>query len=789
MKTFIYERAASFAEASKLKKQAANAALIAGGTDLLGVLKEEILPSQPDRIIDLKRIPAAKGVSMADGEMRIGALTTLASIAENADVKRLFPVLAQAARSVATPLIRSNATIGGNLCQDVRCWFYRYPHEAAGRLNCARKCGEQCYAVQGENRYHSIFGGYKIANSQCTMACPAGTDIPAYMAQLRKGNWDAAAEIIMRVNPMPMITSRICPHPCQDSCNQCSHGESVNIHCVERAVGDYILRNAGKFYTAPAAETGKRIAVIGAGPAGLTCAYYMRKMGHSVTVMDKMEKAGGVLMYGIPHYRLPKDIVQAYVDALATMGVEFKLGTEVGKDIEAEEIEAKYDNVFLGTGAWKQPILGIHGEELTQFGLNFLVEVNKYLKKVTSFGENILVCGGGNVAMDVALTAVRLGARNITLCCLEQEAEMPASREEIDRAKEEGVHIINGHGLSRILDDNGKVIGLETKRCVSVFDENGRFNPVYDEDDKQIIDADTIILATGQRVDLSFLGDRFAAEIGSERGLIGADDRTFRTTMPHIYGAGDAVTGPNIAIRAVHGGAAAARSMSRELGFPMEAVGYGNRILSYNPAGVAEKCSNKAKELPVCARTLEKEDSQSLSAGEAIAEANRCMDCGCYAVSPSDLAPALIALNAAVVTTERVMDAADLCCTSPRVTDTLHEGEIITEIRIPIQAGYQSAYKKFRLREAIDFAIVGVASSIQVVDGIVADAHLVFSGVSPMPRQALEVDAFLKGKRITPEVAEAAAKLAVRDAIALQYNAYKIVVLESLVKDAILAAG
>lgn len=787
MKSFKFESAESFQDAAKQIMEHEHAEFIAGGTDLLGKLKKEILPKQPDVLIDLKRTADFKGIQVEDGVMRIGALTTLTEICENKEVRDTFPQLAEAAHSVATPIIRNAATIGGNLCQDVRCWFYRYPNEASGRLDCARKCGDECYAVHGENRYHSIFGGYKICSSQCSKACPAGTDIPAYMAQIRKGNWDEAAAIIMQVNPMPMITSRICPHPCQDDCNQGKHGDSVSIHGVERAVGDYVLKNRDKFYAAPKTETGKRIAVIGAGPAGLSSAYYLRRSGHSVTVIDKMEKAGGVLMYGIPHYRLPKTIVQEYTDALAGMGVEFKLSTEVGKDISIEALCQDYDDVLIGSGAWKQPVLGIHGEELTQFGLDFLVEVNTYLKKAASFGENILVCGGGNVAMDVALTAVRLGAKKVTLCCLEQEKEMPAAQEEISRAKEEGVTILNGYGLSRILEENGTVKGLEAKKCVSVYDEKGYFSPVYDENEKMTVEADTILLATGQKVDLDFLGERFAGKIKSEKGLIHADEESFVTNMPHVYGAGDAVTGPNLAIQAIAGGVAAARSISRELGYPIERNQDKKRVLSFDVKGVENRTAMKDKELPAKERALDTEDSKSFTEAEAASEASRCMDCGCYAVSPSDIAPVLIALDAKIVTTKRTLSAESFCCTSPKAGEVLGRDEIITEIQISLDNAAKGEYKKFRLRDAVDFAIVSVASAVREESGKISDARLVFGGVSPVPRRAVEVEEFLKGKEITEETAEAAADLAVKDAIPLRYNEHKIVILKSMVRDSILA--
>ena len=405
MKNFEHLNAASFEQATQELKSSKRGQPIAGGTDLLGTLKKNILPESPDLMVNLKTIPNASYVLDQGDRVAVGALTTLSEVESDSAFAGELKAVAQAAHSVATPIIRNTATLGGNLCQDVRCWYYRYPDSVGGRLLCARKGGDQCYAIQGRNQYHSIMGGMKTHHNACSAECPAGTDIPAYMEKIRENDWDAAAEIIMRVNPMPMLTSRVCPHTCQSVCNQCEHGDPVSIHSVERAVGDYILANAGKFYKAPETSTGKKVSIVGGGPAGLTAAYYLRKMGHEVTIYEKMEEAGGVMMYGIPEYRLPKHYVRDLITALTGMGIVIQNNTEVGKDITLEEIKAASDTVFLDTGAWKQPILGIDGESLTQFGLNFLVEVKKFMTK--QIGKEVLVCGGGNVAMDVARELMR----------------------------------------------------------------------------------------------------------------------------------------------------------------------------------------------------------------------------------------------------------------------------------------------------------------------------------------------------------------------------------------------
>ena len=809
MKQFNHVNAASFEEAGRMLKDSKGAAqAMAGGSDLLGVYKDGILKTYPETVINLKKIPGFDVLEAQEDCLKIGAGCRLNRIAEEQAVKEACPALAEAAYSVASPLIRSIGTIGGNICQDVRCWYYRYPDSVGKALDCKRKGGKTCYAINGENRYHSVFGGMDCHGSPCARSCPAGTDVPGYMERLREGDWDGAARIILRYNPMPMMTSRICPHLCQDDCNQCTYGDSVNVHGVERSLGDYILEHAEEYYTAPEKESGRKAAIIGAGPGGLAAAYYLRKAGHRVVVYDRMEKAGGVLRYGIPHYRLPKDIVDAYVDALAHMGVEFRLGVCVGKDITVEEIQQESDSLYMGTGAWKQPVLGLEGENLTQFGLNFLVEVNTYLEK--SMGSQVLVCGGGNVAMDVALTASRLGAEEVKLVCLEQEHEMPAASEEIARAKEEGVKLYNGWGLGRIVTDgSGKVTGLEAKKCLSVFNGEHRFSPVYDEEDRMVMDADTIILATGQRVDLSFLGERFGEQLQSARGLIDADTESFKTKKEGIYAGGDAVTGPDIAIRAIQAGRVAAAGMNRDLGGSEEdgpACGGGpcgseegsrsrcsgagtgsNPFLHFDPKSVGTGISNKLQELPLEERSLVKEDAASFDRGTAMAEAGRCMNCGCYAVSPSDISPVLVMAEAEIVTTERTLSAEELLTRELTVQDILNPGELIKEIRVPRLKG-RMHYDKKRVRDAIDFAIVSLASCLDVTDDVIQGVRLVYGGVAPVPYRMTHVEEFLKGRTITDEVAEAAAELAVRDARPMGKNEYKLFMMKDLMRNAILKA-
>lgn len=771
MKKFSHINAGSFDEAAEALKSCGNAQPIAGGTDLIGSLKQNLLPDYPELIVNLKDIPDSGYIKDNEDTISIGALTKLCDIEDSEVVRQELKAVWEAAHSIASPIVRNAATIGGNLCQDVRCWYYRYPDSIGGRLICARKGGEECYAIHGRNQYHSIMGGMKAGITPCSAECPAGTDIPGYMQKIRENDWDGAAQIIMQVNPMPMLTSRVCPHTCQTKCNQCQHGDSVSIHAVERTLGDYILEHADRYYQAPGEETGKRVAIVGGGPAGLTAAYFLRKAGHGVTIYEKMEEAGGVLMYGIPEYRLPKHYVRDFVKAIEGMGVQFKVSTEVGKDITVETIKSENDTVFLDTGAWKQPILGIDGEHLTYFGLNFLVEVKAFMSR--QIGREVLVCGGGNVAMDVALTAVRLGAQKVRLVCLEQREEMPATEEEIARAEEEGVEIHNGWGLSRVVEDgNGHVAGLEAKKCTSVFDEQGRFSPAYDEAQKQMFDSDCIILATGQKVDLDFLGEKYKEELKDARGLIEVGEHR-DTRAPGVYAGGDAAYGPSVAIKAIRDGGIAAKSMSAYMGYPFEAKKAEDGFLHHDPAGIAAAKAALEKDTPIGQRSLTEEDSASLTADEARTEAGRCMNCGCYSVNASDMSPVLIALDAQIKTTSRVMKAEDFFSVMSSA-EKLEPGELITELIIPKHEGYRNGYLKMRLRESIDFAVTSLAYAYKEENGVIEDARLVAGGIAPVPVRLKAVEKLLEGKAKTDELAEAAAQLACAGAIPLKENRYKL---------------
>ena len=774
MKHFKYQTPETFGEAAEILKAShpGQAAVMAGGTDLLGVLKDELLLEYPETIVALRDIPGTSYVKKEDGAVKIGAMTTLDEIEKDETLKAdSLKAVSAAAYSVASPIIRTRATIGGNLCQDVRCWFYRYPGQVGGTLPCMRKGGSECFAIRGDNRYHSVFGGMKACKTPCSAECPAGTDIPNYMAHYRKGDLEGAARILMQANPLPMMTSRVCAHTCQTKCNRCSTDEAVAIHSVERVVGDYIMAHLDEFYKAPAKETGKKIALIGAGPAGLAAAYYLRNAGHTVTVYDAMEEPGGCLMYAIPNFRLPKEYVRTIVKAIEKMGVKFVCGTKLGENMQISELTEANDKIFIATGAWKRPVLGFDGEEFTEFGLQFLVDVNKWVNKKER--NHVLVVGGGNVSMDVAITAKRLGAKSVTLCCLEQRHEMPASAEEVERAEEEGVVIKNGWGPVRVKYEGQKIQGMTLRACTALRDETGRFNPTYDDATTLDVDADSILLATGQRVDLSFLDNELT--LAMNRGLITVEPETQRSSDPKVYAGGDTVTGPTTVIKGIASGRRAAEAINDELGAGNPARDEQQGFLRFDRETASLKTANNGHNVDAAARRIDKEDSTSLTYEEGLEEAKRCMNCGCYSVNASDLSPVMVMMDATVKTSlGREIAAADFFCTNLKSYANLEQGEVVTELVIPEKEGYVTGYEKFRMRSSIDFSMASLAWAYRLEGGQIADIRLVLGAVAPVPVRLFKVEEFLRGKVPTAEIAAEAGEMATEGTESMGHNDYKI---------------
>ena len=768
-----------------LREHGKGAAVIAGGTDLLGTLKDAIHDNPPELLIGLKPLAELRYVNADAQGVRIGSLTTLAEIARHPDIRRTYPLLAEAARSVASPQIRNVATLAGNLCQEPRCWYYRNPDNT---FDCLRKGGPRCDALFAENRFHSIFGGMCVSAAPCVNGCPIHNDIPAYMAKIRAGETREAVAILLRTNPLPAVTGRICPHTCEEACNRFGYDEPVAIRDVERFLGDYALAHAGDFFRPPAAESGQRVGVVGAGPAGLTAAYFLRQAGHEVTVLDRMPEAGGMLTYSIPAYRMPKDVMAAQVRALEGMGIRFELGAALGGEgASLRDLRERYEALFLATGLWNGKSLRIEKAELLDSGLKFLIGVQVGGGAPPSVGKRVLVIGGGSVAVDVALTARRLGATEVSMACLESLETMPAIPEDIAQAREEGINILPSWGPRRVLEQDGKLTGMELVRCTAVFDKGGRFAPAFDATVTTMVAADRILVAIGQAADLAY------AEpwLNAERGLLVADKVTGATTLPGVFAGGDVTGSSATMVQAMASGQRVAASINAYFARVQPEPARPNHVpLTINEAALPASQRVHAPRLPVDQRALRAEDCGALSPDLTACESTRCANCGCVAVSASDLAPALIALRATVKTTRRRLLAEDLFTTAESKSTVLEPDELIEEIEIPAPPpGSRQAYHKFRIRNAIDFPIVGVAFCAEMREGRFHDARVVLGAVAPVPLAARKVEALLEGQAPSEALAQEAASLAVGDAQPLAHNRLKVEVVKALVRKAILNAA
>ena len=739
------------------------ARVIAGGTDILGTLKNQISSHYPDLLVSLKNAGLSY-IREDTGGIRIGAMTTLHEVVKTKAVRERFPLLYQAAYSVASPQIRHQATIGGNICQEPRCWYYRYPDN---KFHCMRKGGKQCDAMTGNNLYHSIFGAANVCDPPCKKECPNGAYIPEYIEKLRKGDVIDAASILLEVSPLASVTGRVCPHTCEDMCNRRDFDESVSIRDIEKQLGDFVLDNYKELTGPPAEETGKKVAIAGAGPAGLTAAYFLRKAGHSVTVYDGNDKPGGMLSYGIPAYRLPRDIIEKTCAMLSGMGVVFKLMAGIGDDIALATLQKDHDAVLLAIGAWDPVKTGCPGEDAEGVfsGIEFLFHAAK--SEETGIGKTVAVVGGGNTAMDAARTALRLGAEKVYNFYRRTESEMPADAEELTEAAEEGVdfrYLVAP--IEIIKDTKGRVCRVILQKMKSgELDDSGRRRPVPVEGQTEIVDIDTLIIAVGQRANTNGLPG-----IGkSGESVIEANRTNHKTSFDKVFAAGDSAIGSGIAAAAI----ADARDAAEAIDMFLDGISKRKRAdekgtLSFDPDAV----------------------NFSKRSGDMLNEANRCFNCGCIAVSPSDIAPALIALDADMITTQRKISAGAFFRVGIESSTVLEGGEILKEIFIPTKASSEfQLYQKFRIRKTIDFPVIGLAANIRISRNVIESAKLVLNAAAPNPYVLSETEKYLAGKEPNEETAVEAGKQAVSDALPFANNAFKVQILKTLVKRAVMKSG
>lgn len=387
----------------------------------------------------------------------------------------------------------------------------------------------------------------------CQDGCPAHSDVQGYLALIAMGKYHEAVKLMKEKYILPAVLGRVCPAFCEQACRRNLVEEPLAIRQLKRFAADYDLQH-GPWMPEIPPSTGKRIAVVGGGPAGLACAYYLRTMGHEVTIFDAMPELGGMMRYGIPPYRLPRDVLDKDIATVIDTGIEVKTNTALGRDVTLEELREEYDAVFLGVGAWKSRKMGIPGEELegVMHGIEFLRKINT--GEEVKLGERVIVVGGGNTAMDVARTALRLGAK-VTVVYRRSKAEMPANEREVEEAIEEGVEFLFLTNPVRILG-NGKVEEVELiKMRLGEPDASGRRRPIPIEGSEFRVKADNVILAIGQYCDEEFLR---SLGIEAKRGKAVVDELTLQTSLPGVFAGGDLVLGPSTVIESIATGRRAA---------------------------------------------------------------------------------------------------------------------------------------------------------------------------------------------------------------------------------------
>ncbi|MGL6107758.1 FAD-dependent oxidoreductase [Romboutsia sp.] len=411
------------------------------------------------------------------------------------------------------------------------------------------------------NRKNTLDSG----TAPCITNCPAHIPVQGYVKLASQGRYMEALELIKKHNPLPAVCGRICPRLCEEDCTRGDIDEAVAVDDIKKFIAQKDLDQSTRFIPIKRHNySDKKIAIIGGGPSGLTCAYDLSTDGYDITVFEKQKKLGGMLTLGIPSYRLEKDIIEAEIDVLREMCVKFETGVEVGKDITIKELRDKGFNAFyIAIGAHNGRALNIEGENTNEVisGVDFLRNVN--LGEKTDVKGKVIVIGGGNVAIDVARTAVRLdGVTETDLFCLEQRENMPAHVEEVEEALGEDININNSFGPTKIITENNKVTGVEFKRCVSLFDEEGRFSPKFDENDTKIVNCDYVLLSVGQTFDYGKLLEGEDIKLTS-RGTIEINPVTLQTSKEDIFAGGDVASGPRFAIDAIAQGKEGAVSLHR----------------------------------------------------------------------------------------------------------------------------------------------------------------------------------------------------------------------------------
>ena len=494
---------------------------------------------------------------------------------------------------------------------------------------------------------------YDTGTAPCKTACPAHLPVQGYIKMASQGRYMDALKLIKNENPFPAVCGAICNRRCEDACTRGTIDEPIAIDEIKKFIAAKEINEKDRYIPKTVNHEGKqfeeKIAIVGAGPAGMSAAYYLRCKGYPVTVFEREDKAGGMLLNGIPSFRLEKDVIAAEIEVLKTMGVEFRFGIDVGSDVTIQQLRDEgYKAFYIAIGARGGRMAGVPGEDAkgVMSGIEFLNKVNKDEEHMKLSGKTVVI-GGGNVAMDVARTALRAGSNDVSMYCLESRDEMPAAKDEIEEALEENISINNGWGPKEIITENGRVKAVVLKKCTSVFNAEKRFAPVYDENDTITIECDNVLLSIGQQIIWGNLLAGTKVEL-NKNGTAKADPVTYQTAEPDIFVGGDVYTGPRFAIDAIAAGKEGCVSIHRfvhkghsltlardlrhfiELGknnLDIEEYDNAKRQRPGRKSGDAASTYRDLREI-FTEEQLKTEASRCLGCGATVVDPNKCIGCG-----------------------------------------------------------------------------------------------------------------------------------------------------------------
>ena len=495
---------------------------------------------------------------------------------------------------------------------------------------------------------------YDTGTAPCKTACPAHIAVQGYLKKAAQGKYRDALALIKKENPFPAVCGHVCNRRCEDACTRGTVDQAVAIDEVKKFIARQDLEAENRYIPPIVPPTTGRlfeekIAIIGGGPAGLSCAFYLAEKGYRPVVFEKNEKPGGMLVYGIPSFKLEKDVVDAEIEIIRQMGVEIRCGIEVGKDITLDELRAQgYKAFYLAIGCQGGRLAGIPGEtaEGVMTAVDFLRKTGAD-KSYPVEGRTVVV-GGGNVAIDVARTATRCGASEVSMYCLEGRDIMPASAEEVEEAEEEGIAVNCGWGPKEILTQDGKVTGIVFKKCLSVFNEEKRFAPVYDEEDTVTVPCERVFLSIGQSIQWGELLNGSKVELGRGNAAV-ADPVTYQSSEPDIFVGGDVYTGPKFAIDAIAAGKEGAISIHRFVQ-PRSSLTIGRnrrQFIELDKENIKlDAYDNSSRQIPGIDETIDRrksfrdarktfteeqvriETARCLGCGASVVDENKCIGCG-----------------------------------------------------------------------------------------------------------------------------------------------------------------